>query len=662
MGILLNLYTKCLNSYKSRKFEEMRNFYNIKNGLNVSMYKINETLDDIENWEELLNLEEESVENKNKSIKKECKNCISITGLFGIIFCLLHLFGIQEGIIILNALFEEIVDEMLLLVKDTPRQYNFYENIEICSYKKIPEIDVAMITSSIGIIVLKKCGFLSTNYFFQSYSIIYFFLFFLFFDFHTNDQLSKNYKPIEIVVLMLSYVFLSILVGCSSMLALKEFYELYLEVYYRDNNEKNSYINEKAVFYLFPGLSLFFIILINRKIFTSFKDITSKRVLMTIIIIYFSSFILSNVFYCLYKIPIKNRERKEKNAPLEQKDKNENYNNNDKTHANLKLNVKEFEFNEILEPKNERKDVNIQKGNSKDRKIDLEETEYIRFNNSFPRIKNHFNSYKIKKIEIGKKTKIKINSAKAFTLCGYIYFQKTIGQKNVCIFYDYTGCCLWFKERVIKFDVILSISIEFLCQICNVGYKPLLSERISTVYSYKKNLIFLSALIFISLFFSIVYVGGCLDSIKYKNKNESGYFKYIDYITTLQFLLICFCIFTCITSICYLDEDDSTRIRWDNIIMAEFIFFKCLDFALLSFYDFYDNSDIINTSLAITFEKLLWMIIEAIIDSFEIKTKDLVMVQIIASSLFFLIIIISCFFLCYDKEYKKNKSKEIQKN
>ena len=443
MGILLNLYTKCLNSYKKRKLKEKRHFDNIKNGLNESMHKTNETLDDIENWEELLNLEEESIENrtKNKIIKIECKDYVGCLDIFGNLFCLLHLFGVQEGIIILNALFDEIVDEMLLLVKDTPRQYNFYEYIEICSYKEIPEIDVAMITSSIGIIVLKKFGFFCSNFIFQLFSIIYFCLFFLLFDFHTNDQLLKNYTPLEIVSLIISYVFLSILVGCSSILALKEYWDFYSEVYFKKN--KNNLPIEKIIFYFFPGLALFIVILINRKIFTSFKDITSKWVLMTIIFIYIGTFILSNLFYCLYMIPIKNKEKENQIKLIEQFENNQNCKYNDITETETKTNiivketneivinkqkiknenaqnVKESENNEILKEEIEKKDENTQtdskekssESNSENRKIELDETDYIKYNNSYPRIKNHIKEYRIKEIKMGKKTKIKINSQK----------------------------------------------------------------------------------------------------------------------------------------------------------------------------------------------------------------------------------------------------------
>ena len=79
--------------------------------------------------------------------------------------------------------------------------------------------------------------------------------------------------------------------------------------------------------------------------------------------------------------------------------------------------------------------------------------------------------------------------------------------------------------------------------------------------------------------------------------------------------------------------------------MAEFIYFKVLDLELLSFYDFFDNSDIFNATLAITFEKLFWMVIEEIIDSFINNKKSLIIIQLVITSL--MLLICSTTFLIY---------------
>ena len=188
MGIL---FDKCDKAYKERKLDEMKHFLFIQKGLKESMTNIGHSLNYFNNWDELLSLkEEESPEEKKLKRTKTLKSGYFFHrcyfSLFGIIFSLLHLIGVQAFIIILNALFSEIVDEFKLWANSTPREYNFYEKIKIKSYRELPEIDVVMITSSIGIIFLRNYGFYCSNITFQLISCITVFLLFLFFDFHKN--------------------------------------------------------------------------------------------------------------------------------------------------------------------------------------------------------------------------------------------------------------------------------------------------------------------------------------------------------------------------------------------------------------------------------------------------------------------------------------------
>ena len=87
--------------------------------------------------------------------------------------------------------------------------------------------------------------------------------------------------------------------------------------------------------------------------------------------------------------------------------------------------------------------------------------------------------------------------------------------------------------------------------------------------------------------------------------------------------------------------------------MAECIFFKVLDLMILSFFDFFDNTDIFNSSLAITVEKFMWMIIEVLIDAFVSNKKKLILVQIIITSMGIGIFIIIFFCYIYSKIKKR---------
>ena len=77
---------------------------------------------------------------------------------------------------------------------------------------------------------------------------------------------------------------------------------------------------------------------------------------------------------------------------------------------------------------------------------------------------------------------------------------------------------------------------------------------------------------------------------------------------------------------------------WDYIYMFEVSYFKIIDFQILSLFDLLDNTDLLNTAIIITSERTIWMIIESLIDSFEVDKKKLILVQIIISSPFACII------------------------
>ena len=174
--ILLNL----MGNSKDTILEENKHFYDIKTGLKESMLSINKTLDDIKSWEELINLKEESLEDavikRTKTIKNSYSDCCKdLCIFFGILSVIIQLITVQEYIIILNSLFDEIVEEFKLWFNNTQREHNFYELFEINSYKELPEIDVAMITSSLGIIFLKNSGYICSNI-----TLIFIFSLFLF--------------------------------------------------------------------------------------------------------------------------------------------------------------------------------------------------------------------------------------------------------------------------------------------------------------------------------------------------------------------------------------------------------------------------------------------------------------------------------------------------
>ena len=163
---------------------------------------------------------------------------------------------------------------------------------------------------------------------------------------------------------------------------------------------------------------------------------------------------------------------------------------------------------------------------------------------------------------------------------------------------------------------------------------------------------FFGALVTLSFAYGTSFAGTIFYVFKNK-KFQSIFDKLINSLFFTSNISTIFSIFTLVCSICYLTEEKVTTNKWDNIIMAEFIFFKCIDQQILFFFDFYDNTDIVNATMVITLEKVIWMIIETIIEFFEVKKNILIIVQIISSTA---LLVLSCFIIRLFGEYLRKKS------
>ena len=608
----------------------------VKNGLVDSVVYINETLKNIKDWDELMDLKkeskEENEENEEKSIEEPCIDNIFIFISFGVVFCIINLIGVQTSIIILNSLFNELVEEFKLWLNGTPRKYNFYQRIEINTYRNLPEINVVMITSSIGIIFLKNFGFYCSIITLQLISSVSFFLIFLLFEFHKNDQLLENYTRLEMVVLVLAYILLSFIVGCSSTISLKEYFNIDTKVF---SGKKNEDKGQKIAFYFFSGLALICTIVFHRQIFKHYRPITKKMNLIWIAIICASTFLISVIFHILFMIPVK---VKKKNPEKEKSNKNKIENKSALFNKRIP-----FEIKNENEPEQELNDLN--------QAIDINDKYMKSLTNSYsgPKTENEL----LKKAKTFQNPTIKkekkINYfTKICTLCGYIYLQKDSKDEHICICYYYSDKCTWFKETICNFDVIAPFLIELYCQISVIGYKLILTEKLLDDFSYTKNMKYFLALFFISVSLASVFIPADSDIIDNEKKKKKFNLSFSqNFLWLLQGIVFTFTIFILLSSACYCMEMSITKKRWDYIYMVGFGAFKTMDLMLLSFYDFFDNSDIFNTTLAITFEKLLWMIIEAIIYSMDISKKTLVSIQIVSSSFAVVLLIIYFCYHCY---------------
>ena len=176
-------------------------------------------------------------------------------------------------------------------------------------------------------------------------------------------------------------------------------------------------------------------------------------------------------------------------------------------------------------------------------------------------------------------------------------------------------------------------------------------------FAYSKIIKFYISLFIITIFFGIFVIYKCkkkVDIIESGKKIKSK--TIIDeilnfYVNYFYIFYLGFALFTFISSICYYVINPLNKEIWNNIIMAEIIYFKVIDFQILTYIIFFGSADYSAkvALILITVEKLLWMIFETFIDNLVKNLKYLVMIQIIVTSigvLFTIVIIIDSIRKC----------------
>ena len=395
-------------------------------------------------------------------------------------------------------------------------------------------------------------------------------------------------------------------------------------------------------------LSCLAVIGLNKAIFSSFKKISTKNILYSILIVYVCSFFLSLILYFFYSLPkIVINYKKDIHEKVDIKEESKiNVINNDQNKSNItytKINIENPILNDNLEKLFENKLEEIK---------EVEKTDSN--NDSQLLIKNQ-------------------DFRRACTCCGYVYFSKKVDKKNVCICHKYNSCNSWFISKIIKIEIFLPLLFEIFMQLGSVGYFSVLSDKLLEEYSNSKIKKFYLNLFLIILCFTIYillikisYANYELDDDESKkddpNNNDSKNQKKRNYtFIVLTFLLISyligFSIGILVVSILYICKDNHTGKTWDERFLNSPILIKSLDLQMLSFFDFFDDEDCLNTSLFITLEKLIWMIIEVILDIFEIKKNNLFIIQLVASGLSFIFLVfIAIFFIIDIKHFNKKEN------
>ena len=631
---LTNFFNK-LEKTEEEKNEETKTFLNIKTNLNNNFNVISNQIIKAQNFEEFfeLNLDKEEY---LIDIDKTYSQCAlkMLLFLFGILYSIIQLIGVQEMIIILNSLLNELIDELKIAIVKTPREYNFYEVIKICSFKELPDIDVALITSFIGVVALKSLGYLVTNLIFQLIPGVIFLLFFLFFEFHTGKELENNYTLSEIIILLIIYILNYILVGGSSLITMKQIKDEISKLNLLNVNEnkdddtkdKESDITNEifssASFILLSGLSLIFTILLNKLlIFILNNNTNQKKFLYGITGICIASNIISTICFAIHSCTIIKKDIKEKEESVIRNQE-----------------IKNEEFCILSDNRMNKSKKKINKGTQTN---DIEDKD--------------------------------ITTIKTCILCGYLFYQKSKkDEKDICILYKYSGKWEWTKKNILKRMNIIWCFMELFCQLQIFGFKGKLSQKMYTSFSDWKNIGFL--FYYIGINFFSTFFGCCFYVFKSKiNKENFGNC----FISSTILLFICFLSsISFITSLIYYKLDKHTVV-WDYLYMLNVSTFKIIEFQLFSAFGAFNSNNIFDSSLLLNLERAIWGIIETILDNFDANTKKLVLVQIIFSSilgilgsLFFglvFLILIFCFpkvckGICGDEEQDKNSEKNEEKN
>ena len=415
-----SLYKYLEKSDKEEKEKEI--IKEIKECLPLDIIFLSNKLTGINNFDEISKLND-YLDDKNSEDKKETNPC---SACFFLLFCAsFQLIAVQEMIIILNAILNELIDELKLSTMKTPREYNFYEVIKICSFKEIPDFDVILATSFIGKLAFNSCGFTVTNIVFQLIPGIFFFLFFFLFSFHTGKELERNYELSEILILLLTYALQFILVGGSSIISLNQINN---EINLCDNSKEKDDNNQNFIdtfsicsFFFQSCLSIIFTILLNKRVISILDDnINQKNFLYGIAGISLSASFVSTFFSFIHSYIYK-----KKNKEIEKEKNNHEiniYKDFPKSNSNQDIQVNKEELNA-------KDSQEIKKNILLHRKVNINQEIQI----SIEEFKSSENQEIEKNEEESKRTEREdeeIKEIKTCIFCGYLFFQKTTKNKK----------------------------------------------------------------------------------------------------------------------------------------------------------------------------------------------------------------------------------------
>jgi len=216
---------------------------------------MNEKLDKFENindLEKLNNIQEKIISKKSISIdsnKKYCGCCEPNTYLcfnfnfIGILFVMLNLIGVYQLISILNSTKEEMVFGIKSFLFAKNRTHYFPENIhykekyENYIFNNIPDFNLLFLSSIIGNLMLKACGYRFSSIIFILINLA------LIFIVRTFD-FPDNYNFFKLILIIVYYGLLFLSIGSIALFSQQIYFDGLTKYYSKDKKENNNFINE----------------------------------------------------------------------------------------------------------------------------------------------------------------------------------------------------------------------------------------------------------------------------------------------------------------------------------------------------------------------------------------------------------------------------------
>ena len=216
---------------------------------------MNEKLDKFENindLEKLNNIQEKIISNKSiniDSIKKYC-GCFEPNtylcfnfNIIGILFVTVNLIGVNQLISILNSTKEEMIFGIKSFVFAKNRTHYFPENIhykekyENYIFNNIPDFNLLFLSSILGNLMLKGCGYRFSSIIFMVINTA------LIFIVRTFD-FPDNYNIFKLLLIMLYYFLLFLSIGSIALFSPQIYFDGLTKYYTKDKKENNKIINE----------------------------------------------------------------------------------------------------------------------------------------------------------------------------------------------------------------------------------------------------------------------------------------------------------------------------------------------------------------------------------------------------------------------------------